>query len=180
LAGIFANAEGQSGEYAGYSANGGNNWTLVRPPKGVVDLSVAADPVVAGQLVATTDDTQFHPDRRWYSKDGGRHWTAGVCAGDYRAICPTAILPATTPGGVSVAIDTRGAFTFTGDGGADGRATIHLPVAARAVLDAQGDLKQGDAVYLLTRGGRNAATIYRSLNGGVSWSLVRYPAPRPS
>jgi hypothetical protein len=179
-AGVFANVEGGEGDsanYVAYSADGGQNWTQVSPPRGVTSFAVAADPLVVGGLVATAYDRQFPPGRRWYSTDGGSHWTAGMCAGDYRAICPTAVLPAAARGGASVAINRRGIYTFRGDAGASGRATIALPVPPSAVSDAQGDLKLGHPIYLLARANSATAAIYRSLDGGAIWTRVRYPAP---
>jgi hypothetical protein len=172
--GIFVNEYGSS---VVFSADLGKGWKPVRAPHGVSSFAVAGDPLAAGVLVATALG-KFPPDRRWYSQDGGKRWTAGVCAGDYRGGCPSAILPAGTPGRVSVAITTHGLFTFKGHAPASGRAAFSLPVAASAVLEVQGDLKPGDVAYLLAKGRRTGVTptLYRSVTSGATWTVVRYPA----
>jgi hypothetical protein len=172
--GIFVNEYRSS---VVFSADLGKSWKSVRAPHGVSSFSVAGDPLAASMLVATASG-KFPPDRRWYSQDGGKHWTVGVCAGDYQGVCPSAILPAGTPGGISVAITTHGLFAFKGHAPASGRAAFRLPVAAGAVLEVQGDLKPGNVAYVLARGRRAGATpaLYRSLNSGATWTVVRYPA----
>jgi len=173
--GVFANA----GSYVAFSPKDGSNWRWVTAPPKVTHFSVSRDPAVRGGLIATSQDKQFPADRRWYLTNGGTTWTAGVCAGAYRGVCPRATVASAGASAPALAFNHAGVWTYLGHAGASGKASVTLPVAPAQVLDAGGLLGAAEPLYILSSGTMGAVhgVLYRSLDGGRTWSRITLPAP---
>jgi hypothetical protein len=173
--GVLANTE----SYVAFSPRNGSRWRLVTAPPKVKVFSVARDLAMPGGLIATSRGKRFPEDRRWYSTNDGATWSAGVCAGDYKGICPLATVASASASAPAWAFNHAGVWTYLGHAGADGKASVTLPVAPALVLDVRGLLGAATPLYILSSGTMGAVhgSLYRSLDGGSTWARLTLPIP---
>ena len=114
----------------------------------------------------------------WASTDGGASWTAALAPGGHRSRSPTAArrsssIPRTPTRSGSRASTTAGGVYRTTDNGA-----TFTPLGdARHIDSVSVDLADPQRQTLLAGGHEQKQTLYRSANGGATWTNVGMNLP---
>ena len=166
-------SDGTGEPAAASSVDGGQTWTQAMFPRTAASIDsfvVGTDPHLGPVLVGSDPQT----DQRYLSADGGRTWTAHLCAGDHAGACPSFTLDNVFGAGASYAFLPDGIYRFHGAGPAEARIPQSdlLPVSPDAVVDVTGGTHAGDPIYVLTAGTYNnqvSGMVWRSIDAGRSW-----------
>lgn len=157
-------AEPPSGRGLFKSVDGGFNWAEIPlPVSGRVVASLSAHPTNASVVLAGTGIGLF------ISENGGQNWSLlledrQVISVAYSQVMPEVIYASTVEQGLTKSEDGGKTWKSIGSG-------IHSKEVVSRIAT---DPVNGEIVYIssLLEPERNTSSIYRSVNGGQTWSLV--------